>query len=332
MKEEKGAIAIKALWRAAKVEKAQAPYDTIHIKILYPAKVDRTRTKTNLNPDPIEPQNAPFPVVILLNGWNCDSLCYQWLAFKLVERGSIVVLFDWISEALPGTIALTPGIDLDNLKPDRYGKSPNGSALPSILAELDKLQSEGVLAGMLDLNKIVLGGHSAGGRISLENANPRFFPQIVASFAYGSTSDGIVRLGYEPGTILPLPSSLPTLLMGGSQDGVVASISEGYGIIPGNPTIPIIRTFEEGISGGRDDTYLVMLEGANHFSITDPSDITTQTGLDLPATRSQAEIRSLLSEIICLFIDTHVHKQTEAKDRLKQLVADNPVIATFECK
>ena len=83
MKEENNKIFVKALWRAAKVEKAQPPYDTIHIKILYPAKVDRTRKKTDLTPAPIDPQNAPFPVVILLNGWNCDSLCYQWLALKL---------------------------------------------------------------------------------------------------------------------------------------------------------------------------------------------------------------------------------------------------------
>ncbi len=324
---------VKALWRAAKVEKAQPPYDTIHIKLLYPAKLNRSRKLTDLTQDPIDPENAPFPVIILLNGWNCDSLCYQWLGLQLVERGSIVVLFDWITETLPGYIALTPGIDLESWQPDRYGKSPSSLALPAILAELDKLQSEGVLAGMLDLDKIVLGGHSAGGRVALENANPLFFPQVVASFAYGSTSGGMVQLGYEAGTILPLPSALPTLLMGGSEDGVVALMSETYGIIPGDATIPIISTFKEGLSGGRNDTYLAILEGANHFSITDPTDLTTQHFLDLPATRSQAEIRALLSEIICLFVDIYVRKQTESKDKLEQLLTNNnPAIAIFERK
>lgn len=332
MKEENTTTKVKALWRAAKVEKAKSPYDTIHIKILYPTKIDPNRKKTDINPDPIDPENAPFPIVILLNGWGCYSLCYQWLALKLVERGSIVVLFDWIAEALPGNFALTPGIDLESWQPDRYGKMPSSLALPSILIELDKLQSEGILAGMLDLNKIVLGGHSAGGRVSLENANPDFFPQIVASFAYGSTSGGIVQFGYEPGTILPLPSALPTLILGGDRDGSIASMSGSYGVNKSDATVPVIRTFKEGISSQRGDSYLVIIEGANHFSIADPSDTTTQTGLDLPATRSPSEIRSLLSETIALFIDTYVQKRTETKLKLERLLTNNPAIATFEQK
>ncbi len=332
MKAEKSTILVKALWRAAKVETAKPPYDTIHIKILYPTKIDPNRNKTDLNPDPIDPENAPYPIVILLNGWNCPALCYQWLALKLVERGTIVVLFDWISETLPNNIALTPGIDLNTWKPDLYGKYPSSSALPLILAELDLLQSEGVLAGMLNLNQIVLGGHSAGGRLALENANPEFFPQIVASFSYGSSSGGMAQLGYEPGTILPLPSRLPTLVMGGTEDGAMVFMSETYGIVPGNATVPLIRTFQEGISSQRNDSYLAILAGANHFSIADPSDTTTQTGLDLPATRSQAEIRDLLSEIICLFIDIYVGKKTETKSKLAELLKSDPGVAMFECK
>ncbi len=77
---------------------------------------------------------------------------------------------------------------------------------------------------MLALDKVVLGGHSAGGRLALENAAPHFFPQVAATFAYGTSSSGFVQLGYTPGTILPLPSSVPILLMGGSCDGVVAYI------------------------------------------------------------------------------------------------------------
>ena len=326
-------MTVRAFFEAAKVEGVQSPYDTIHLKILYPAQIpDQLEKSTGI--EPANPENAPFPVVILFNGFNCDAQQYQWLAVKLAERGLVVVLFNWITESLPGVISLTPGIDLEKMKPTIYRTAPTASALPALLAKLEQLQNQGILAGILDLQRIILGGHSAGGIVSIENADPRFFPEVVASFAYGATSRGLLRIGYEPGTILALPDSLPLLLMGGTRDGFMLNSSELYGVSPGDATTPVIRTFQEAIAGGRDDTYLVILEGANHFSIVDQPDSTTVgPSLDLEATQSQENLRLLMSEIIGLFIDTYVRHQPEASQLLEQLLnTANPLIKSFERK
>ena len=83
-----------------------------------------------------------------------------------------------------------------------YGKAPTASALPTLLKELEKLQSEGVLAGLLDLNSVILGGHSAGGRVAIENADSQFFPSVVAAFAYGAHTAAITQFricsGHNP--------------------------------------------------------------------------------------------------------------------------------------
>ncbi|MGK7878266.1 MAG: alpha/beta hydrolase family protein [Xenococcaceae cyanobacterium] len=327
-------MTVRALWRAAKVESAQPPYDTIHLKIFYRAQMSGSDRERELGIVPADPQQAPFPVVIFFNGVNCGPELYQWLAVKLVERGHVVVTFSWVAEPWPGLVALTPGIELAMLTPASYGTGPTASALPALLAELERLHSEGILAGMLDLQRVVLGGHSAGGRGAIESADRRFFPQVAGAFAYGAHTAAGKMMGYESTTILPLPDSLPLLLMGGTRDGVIANSSERYGLTWSETTTPIWRTFSEGITGGRDDSYLVLLSGANHFSMTYPFDSTTgRPFLDFPATQPQDKIRSLMAEIIGLFIDAHVSHQPEASQALDQLLdAANPLIKSCERK
>ncbi|KOP26085.1 dienelactone hydrolase [Hapalosiphon sp. MRB220] len=314
-------MTVRAFFQVAKVESVRPPYDTIYLKILYPAKMSGSHTENNLGIVPVDRQKAPFPVVILFNGFNCEAQIYQWLAVKLVERGLVVVTFNWIAEDLPGVVSLTPGVDITTCQPGIYGTVPTSSALPTLLGKLEQLQAEGILAGMLDLERVILGGHSAGGRVAIENANPGFFPQVAASFAYAGHSMGGTMMGYKPGTILPLPDSLPMLLIGGTRDGVIANSSDRYGIASGDATTAVMRTFQEAIAGGRNDSYLVFLEGANHFIIADPFDYTTgRPFLDFPTTQSPEALRLLTADIIGLFIDAHVRNQTEALHQLNQLL------------
>ena len=88
---------------------------------------------------------------------------------------------------------MIPGVNIAMLAPNTYGTAPTASALPAVLKELECINSEGMLAGMLDLEKIILGGHSAGGRVAIESASPHFFPQVVAAFGYGVHNQSKIR-------------------------------------------------------------------------------------------------------------------------------------------
>lgn len=325
---------VRAFFEAAKVEGTQSPYDTIHLKILYPGKMTESDLEKNMEIAAVDIEKAPFPVVIFFNGWDCDAQQYHWLAVKLAERGLVVILFDWVAQSQPGIISLTPGVDLESRKPNVYGTAPTAAALPALLDKLAQLQNQGILAGVLDLQRIIFGGHSEGGRVAIENADPSFFGEVAASFAYGAHSAGLLFLGYEAGTILSLPNSLPLLLMAGTRDGVIANSSDHYGLNPEDPIIPVNRTFQEAIAGGRHDTYLLLLEGANHFSIADSLDSTIpRPYLDFSATQPQEHFRLLMAETIGLFIDTHVRLQPDASQKLAQLLnTANPLIKSFECK
>jgi hypothetical protein len=320
---------VRAFWRAVKIESASPPYDTIHLKVFYPARMSASEVERDWGIVPADCQQAPFPIVIFFNGVNCSPEIYQWLAVQLAQQGIVTVTFAWVAENIPGLVALTPGAELNMWQPDKYGTGPTASALPTLLEELERINSEGILANLLDLQKVILGGHSAGGRLALENAEPRFFYQVKGAFGYGVHSAAPVQLGYAPNTILSLPDSLPLLIMGGTRDGVIANSSYRYGISPEEAMTLTERTFTEGISGERGDSYLIMLEGANHFSIAYPPDSTTgRPFLDFSATCSEEQIRSLLAEAINLFIKANVCHQQEASKALAQLLnSANPLIA-----
>lgn len=325
-------MTVRALFTAAKIDSAASPFDTLHLKVFYPAKMSGSDAERMTGVVPVDDAHAPLPVVIFFNGINVGPEAYQWLAVALVERGLAVVTFTWVSETLPGVVGLTPGIDLARVRPDTYGSGPTASAMPALLSALNQLQANGVLAGKLALDKIILGGHSAGGTVALQNATARYFPQVAAAFSYAGHTMASTMLGFAPGTILPA-GERPILLAGGTQDGVIAASRGRYGEHADMPD-PLTRTFNEAIGGGRRVSYLVILNGANHFTLVHPIDETTgRSFLDLPATQPEGDLRALFAELVGLFIEAHVKKSAEAIRAFEQKTqAPHPLIATLRRK
>ena len=319
---------VSSFWQAIAVPEAEPPYNTIHLKIFYPS--DRSSSPNPFLPALSASNLAPLPIVIFFNGFNCSLASYQWLAVKLAARGLVVVLFDWLISTNKTTF-LTPGVDLSAFSSETYGTMPSASALPLIMAELDNLQENSVLSGSLDLQKIMLGGHSAGGRLALENAEPKFFDRLVGAFSYGAHSAAPMQLGHPPGTFLPLPDSLPILILGGTEDGVIANNSNIYGVEQWDtPATPVIETFRAGI-GQASHSCLVIIEGANHFAIANCPDPTLAVAeADFPATQPAAKIHSLMANIIGSFINTFVLRRSLRSQF--ELLLNSKAIALSEFK
>ncbi|MCP4139119.1 MAG: dienelactone hydrolase [Chloroflexi bacterium] len=319
---------IRAFYRSAKVEGASAPYDTITLKVYYPAIFGDTAEERNTGVIPADASKAPYPVVIFMPGVNVGMESYAWIGMELAKRGIITVLYTWIAEDFPGSITITPGMDLNFLKPDTYDESHSANALPTILSELARINESSVLADLLDLNKIYLGGHSAGGTMALLNANSDWFPQLRGAFTYGAHSGASTMLGYPPATILPL-HDLPLLIMGGTEDGVIAESSHRYALEgKATPTLLLERTFDEATNG---DATLIIIEDANHFLISDPDDETTGRGfLEKGATENDPKLRSLLIDLIEAFISST--SDDNVNDLIDNIVKNNPLISKFKRK
>lgn len=321
---------IRALYRAVSVPQAVEPYATILAKVFYPAQLTNNAAERNYGIVGPDKTLAPFPVVLFCNGVNGPPEVYQWLAEDLAAQGYAVLTFAWVSDDLPGGVAgLTPGVDVARLAPDKYGTGPTSPALAPLLADLAALNESGPLMGCLDLQRVALGGHSAGGSVALTNANPKFFPTVRAAFAYGAHTQAAVPLGYAPGALLRLADDVPMLLLGGNRDGVIAASTGRYqqaGEVAANgadlaklavdAVTPLRRTFDLALNGAHGHHYLGILDGANHFSLAYPADKTTgRPFLDQPVTRAASAIRAALREVISDFLAAYLKQDAAAQFR-----------------
>jgi predicted dienelactone hydrolase len=200
-------------------------------------------------------------------------------------------------------IGLTPAIDLARVKPDTYGSGATCPAVQPILDSLAKLNSDdkSPLRGALDLNHIILGGHSAGGTVALQNA--QFFEQVKGVFAYAGHTMASTMLGFAPNTILNVGDK-SVMLMRGDRDGVIAASRVRYGT-EGQSQDPVEKTFDEACQpSAGEEAYDVLLQGANHFAIANPLDETTgRFFLDQEMTRDGEEVRNQIAELIVAFIE-----------------------------
>lgn len=293
---------IRALFHATTLPNANAPYNVLHLKVYYPAAPTNSDAERMSGVIPADKTSAPMPVVIFFNGINVGIESYHWLALKLAEANIITVMYTHVAETLPGVIGLTPAIDLSKVKPDTYG---SGATCPAIQPILDSLKQLNVdekspLSGAMDLNHIILGGHSAGGTVALQNG--AHFEQVKAIFTYAGHTMASTMLGFAPGTVLPIASKR-TLLMRGDRDGVIAASRVRYGTGEQGPD-SVAKTFDEAYQvSAESEAFDVLIEGANHFAVAHPLDETTgRFFLDQEMTRPAEEVRKQIAELVLNFI------------------------------
>ncbi|MBP7999596.1 MAG: alpha/beta fold hydrolase [Chloroflexi bacterium] len=301
---------IRSLYHATHIPEASRPHDSLHLKVYYPAAASGSQAERMSGIIPADLSHAPLPVLIFCNGINVGAESYHWLAVQLAAAANlVVVLYNHIAPTLPNVIGLTPAIDLARVRPDTYGSGPTCPAIQPILDALHHLHTNpsSPLYNALDLETIILGGHSAGGTIALHNG--LFFPAVKAVFAYAGHTMASTMLGFPPGTVLNIADK-PTLLLRGDQDGVIAASRGRYGPETEDKD-PVARTFDEAYpEPHHSPAYDALITGANHFSIVYPLDETSgRSFLDQPTTRPDADIRADIVTLITTFITKHIRGQ-----------------------
>ncbi|MEH6586078.1 MAG: alpha/beta fold hydrolase [Halioglobus sp.] len=318
----------RAIYRAIAIPGLKPPYDRASLKIFYPAKYSDSDEERNAGVVPADTSFAPFPVVIMLPGINLGPEAYTWLARELATAGVATVTYTLIAEEMPGYISQTPGLALSELARDQYGQHPSATAVGPILEDLRKLNDKGLLAGTLDLDNVILAGHSAGGTVALLNARPDWFAGVKGAVAYGAHTGAATALGYPEDAMFTVPNQLPLLIMGGTRDGCIANSSGRYGEANGSPTARVERTFDDALDSTRGDCYLAIIEGANHFSFAHPLDDSTgRPFIDMPTTKPDETLRNLLASLTRHFVLAVTRDNEQERQKLHALLLqDNPLI------
>ncbi|MCQ3811068.1 MAG: hypothetical protein KTV68_11030 [Acidimicrobiia bacterium] len=247
--------------------------------------------------------DAPWPVVVLAPGINVAPDGYRWLAHRLVPSGLCVVTYAAIGSLGPAGRGITPGLDLAALAPDTIGTRPSATALGPLLAALAEMSGadDTAVAGHLDLSRVVVGGHSAGGAMALHNSDPGWVSGLQAVFAYAAHTMVATTLGHGEATVAPVPAKVPVMLLGGADDGVIAASRDRY---RGDEGIhdPVRRTFAEAIDRQDGDSWLVELADAGHFAICRPVDATSgRSFLEPGAAGANSGVGELLGDLIAAF-------------------------------
>lgn len=287
-----------------------------------PAGVDGARLTGIVPPAP----GGPRPVVVFMPGINVASHSYRWLATELASAGLVTALYSLIGDLGPVGPGITPGIDLDALAPGNLGRRPSAAALSDVI---DLVAADPLLGDGVDLDRIGLGGHSAGGTLALHNASPDWFPGVRAAFAYAGHTMAATALGHGEAAVMAVPSAVPLLIMAGARDGVIEASRDRYrseGGRSGNDDgrdgdgpdrhDPVRRTFEEAVTSNRGDCWWVELAAGVHFTACHPVDHTSGRSFLDPAdpadppgregTGEADQARGLLAELATAFLVEHL--------------------------
>lgn len=321
----------RAFYDTIVIPEAQAPYNSVQLKLYYPARLDPHNPAQQFGVLAADHQQAPFPVVILMPGMNIDPAGYRWLAERLGQYGIATLSYQMIAEEMPGMVFSSPGLKLSVMRPETFGDSSSSTVLPHLLQYLQMQQQKGLLQGCLNLDKIILGGHSAGGLMAMLNAQPDWFEGVCGCFSYGASTATNPMMGWGENEMLPLPNRVPTLLMGGTQENDISNASgSGDHDTASQQANRITRTFEESLQPLDGKNWLLMIKDATHLMPVYPSDDTIGLGFLSPdSQQSQDEQRNLLFAALQRFIEQiHSGDGTE----LESLLATHAMVARYQRK
>lgn len=293
---------VRSEWRACRVPGLEEPYDTAHLRVFYPARAAGSDAERLTGVIAADTEHAPFPVVVLLPGINVPADSYRWLAVLLADRGFVAVTAELVGELFGGSRGVTPGIDLGACAPGSYGTRATTPLIGAVLGALAEPAPASPLAGLLDLERVVLGGHSAGGTVALQSA--AHVPGLCGVFTYGAHTLVAAALGHPPGTVLPVGARVPVLLMSGEHDGVIAASTDRYGSASATATDadPVVRTFHEALADAGGVHAWVRVAGAGHFAFCDPVDATSARGfLEAGRDGSTSAARALIGRLVAAF-------------------------------
>jgi predicted dienelactone hydrolase len=265
----------------------EAPYDRAHLKVFYPSGVPGSTAAERGSGMVAAAPGGPFPVAVLCNPVNIGSEFHRWIAVALARRGIVCATYSWVSSA-GGFDVLIPGL-------------PGADPLHSIVAGLTRLNDmNGPLEGQIDTSQVIVGGHSAGGSVALLAADHERHPSVCGVFALAAHQ---ASLGTNGPTFAPLGCGVPVFLAGGSRDGVIDRSRHRYNVADGGDWDPVRRTFEESLASLDGRHAYALVDGANHFSFTEPDDDPTvgRAFLDHPATTPGSTVRTWAAAAIGAF-------------------------------
>ena len=237
-------------------------------------------------------QNFSCPIALFLQGFEVDQLYYTLFSRLIASAGFVVIV---PNHTPPGRTYLAPELTQIQAVLDFF--------------KSDTIQDHSEIANAVDLEKLVLFGHSAGGVTGLEAIR---YPQKIEEISgaeyirppelVGGVFYGTNLLRKEAGTLTIQNSKIPIALIAGELDSIVLPelTQRTYKNIADTP-----KAF-------------VKIKGINHYGITDISQ-----PKDGPLEQIQPQVQptesvKMIAEWSGLFLQAYVLKQQASLDYLSQ--------------
>jgi predicted dienelactone hydrolase len=238
-----------------------------------------------------------LPAVVFSHGFGGTRLQSIDYAEHLASRGYIVAAADHPGRMLGDVLPCLFSPPLEGCNLTGFAADPAEEHIPVLVDALDALAADGFLAGAVDMERLGMSGHSAGGGTTstMGDAEPRF--DALLSMAAPASPE----------------RSVPTLLLDGTCDGVI-------------PTENVDEAFAGLAQGER-----VRILGAGHLAFSDLCTLELGRLADeLLAGRDDVN-ETLLPQLVALGTDgcpgvTPTVERDECTDAWLPLEASAPVI------